>query len=60
MGRLRALSSAAVLGAASTLAWAAGPGPYDPAIDANEQLKAAGQQAQATNRRVLVMVGGNW
>lgn len=60
MRRLRALCGAAVLGAASTLACAAGSGPYDPAIDANAQLKAAGQQAQATSRRVLVMVGGNW
>ena len=60
MRRLRALCGAAALGAASTLAWAAASEPYDPAIDANEQLAAAGRQAQATNRRVLVMVGGNW
>jgi hypothetical protein len=60
MRRLRLLCGAAALGVASMVTGATGPGPYDPAVDASEQLRAAGRRAQGTNRRVLAMVGGNW
>lgn len=33
---------------------------YDPSADAIEQLRAAGEEARRTNRRVLAVIGGNW
>jgi len=35
-------------------------GPYDPSLDGWKQLQAAGRKAAADNRRLLVIVGGNW
>lgn len=39
---------------------APGTAPYDPSLDGWTQLRAAGQKAVAENRRVLVIVDGNW
>ena len=35
-------------------------GPYDPTLDGVKQLEAAAQRAATGNRRLLVIVGGNW
>jgi thiol:disulfide interchange protein len=48
---------AAVAGAATDAPAAA---PYDPTVDGWKQLEAAGQQAAASGKRMLVVVGGNW
>jgi thiol:disulfide interchange protein len=34
--------------------------PYDPSLDGWKQLEAAGQEAAASGKRMLVVVGGNW
>jgi thiol:disulfide interchange protein len=34
--------------------------PYDPSLDGWKQLQVAGRKAAADNKRVLVIVGGNW
>lgn len=35
-------------------------GPYDPKADPAADLAAAGARAQASGKRVLAVVGGNW
>ena len=39
---------------------APGTAPYDPSVDGWKQLQAAGKTAAVENKRVLVIVGGNW
>jgi thiol:disulfide interchange protein len=39
---------------------APGTAPYDPSLDGWKQLQAAGKTAAVENKRVLVIVGGNW
>jgi len=39
---------------------APGTAPYDPSLDGWKQLQAAGKTATVENKRVLVIVGGNW
>ena len=39
---------------------APGTAPYDPSLDGWKQLQAAGKAAAADNKRILVIVGGNW
>lgn len=34
--------------------------PYNPSLDGWKQLQAAGKTAAADNKRILVIVGGNW
>jgi len=39
---------------------APGTTPYDPSLDGWKQLQAAGKTAAVENKRVLIIVGGNW
>lgn len=63
---MQRLAAFVVLGlfvaARSVTAEAARPagGPYDPALNGWEQVRAAAAKAAADGRRVLVVVGGNW
>jgi thiol:disulfide interchange protein len=49
-----------LLPAIAAAANAPGTAPYDPSLDGWKQLQAAGKTAAADNKRILVIVGGNW
>ena len=44
----------------STLAWAAGPAPYDESRDAKADVRQALAEARKTNAPVLLIFGANW
>jgi thioredoxin-related protein len=61
MHRPAALLGVLMLFAAIAIAAnAPGTAPYDPSLDGWKQLQAAGKTAAVENKRVLVIVGGNW
>ena len=61
MHRPAALLAVLMLFAAIAVAAnAPGTAPYDPSLDGWKQLQAAGKTATVENKRVLVIVGGNW
>jgi len=49
-----------LLPAIAVAANAPGTTPYDPSLDGWRQLEAAGKAAAADDKRILVIVGGNW
>jgi thiol:disulfide interchange protein len=61
MRRSAALTGVLILlPAIAAAASAPSAAPYDPSLDGWRQLQAAGRKAAADNRRVLIIVGGNW
>lgn len=57
---LAAAALLALLTAPAAPAAAPTAGPYDPRADATAALRAAGERAGASGKRVLAVVGGNW
>jgi thioredoxin 1 len=51
---------AALLYLSCVAAFAAAPTPYDESADAQADLKHALSQAQASNKKVLLIFGANW
>lgn len=51
---------AGLLVAEIALSAAPAGGPYDPSVDAWQQLEAAGRRAAGDGHRILAVVGGNW
>jgi thiol:disulfide interchange protein len=54
------LGALVLLTGIAVAASAPGTAPYDPSLDGWTQLQTAARKAVAENRRVLVIVGGNW
>ncbi len=54
------LLAAALLVAATGTSAETTAGPYDPSVDAWQQLQAAGRRAAGDGDRIVAMVGGNW
>jgi thiol:disulfide interchange protein len=60
LGRAGVPGALVLLAGIAVAASAPGTVPYDPSLDGWAQLQAAGKKAVAENKRVLVIVGGNW
>ena len=61
MRRPRAAVAAAIVGSMLAVSCARSDGRiYDPRANAAKQLTAAGKRAAASDKRVLVIIGGDW